>query len=80
MRAFVCVYIKMEVAHAHAQNAPLECFRQHPGNRSRAEIVERDLLVAYPVIDIRAIRYAVRISYASDQMGDRNTDILEYLI
>ena len=47
---------------------------------TRAEIVERDLLVAYPVIDIRAIRYAVRISYASDQMGGRITDILQYLI
>ena len=53
MRALVYLYIIEEVAHAHVQNAP-RVLRVSTWARSRAEAVERDLLVAYPVIDIRA--------------------------
>ena len=49
MRALICVNIIEKVAHAHAQNAPLV----HTWTSSRAEAVERGLLVAYPVINIR---------------------------
>ena len=43
-----------EVAHSHAQNAPLEQFLSIPGLGVVFHIkaVEQDLLVAYPVIDI----------------------------
>ena len=44
------MYVFTYVAQAHAQNTPLEWFWSTP--YSRAEAVERDLLVVYPVIDI----------------------------
>ena len=53
MRPLAFVYIIEKVAHAHAQNSPLEWFSSTP--RSRALAVERDMLLAYPVIDIHAI-------------------------
>ena len=56
MRALIFAYIKEEVAHAHAQNGPLERFLSTPVlARCRAEAVERILLVAYLVIDICAV-------------------------
>ena len=53
MRALLFVYIIEDVAHAHAQNAPLEWFSSTPG-LGVAEAVEQDLLVVYLVIDICA--------------------------
>ena len=52
MRAHLFFYIMEEVAHACARNTPLECFSSTSGARSHAEAVERDLLVAYAVINI----------------------------
>ena len=52
MRALAFVYIVKEVAGAYAQNAPSEKVFVNTWVRSRAEAVEQDLLVAYPVIDI----------------------------
>ena len=46
-------YVIEEVAHANAQNAPLE-WSTPRFNRSHAEAVEEDLLVGYPVISICA--------------------------
>ena len=54
MRALVFVKIIEYVAHAHAQNAPLEWFSSTPG-MSRAEGTEGDLLVVYPVIHIHGL-------------------------
>ena len=52
MRAFVFVIIE-EVAHAHAQNAPLEWFLSTTGLRVVARLlIERDVLVAYLLIYI----------------------------
>ena len=53
-RTLICVYIIEEVAHAHAQNAPLEWFSSIPWLRvvSTVQALERHLLVAYPVIHI----------------------------
>ena len=47
MRALVFVYIIEEVAHTHAQNAPLQWL-----SSKTVLATKRDLLVAYPVIDI----------------------------
>ena len=58
MSALVCVCIIEEVAHAHAQNTPLEWHSSD--TRSRVQASERDLLVAYPVIDIRGSRLESR--------------------
>ena len=44
MRTLVFVYIIEEVAHAHAQNVPLEWFLSVPA-LSRVQALERDLLV-----------------------------------
>ena len=44
-------YVIEEVAHAYAQNAPLV----KNWARSRVQASERDLLVAYPLIDIHAL-------------------------
>ena len=52
MGSLVFVYIIEEVGHAHAQNAPLLVVLVNTWARRRAETVERDILVAYPVIDI----------------------------
>ena len=54
MRALVFDNIIEEVAHAHALNAPLE-FLVNTWARKRADALERDLLVVYPVIDIRGL-------------------------
>ena len=48
MRALVIVNIIELVAHAHARSTPIKWLLA----RSLAEAVERDLLVAYLVIDI----------------------------
>ena len=42
-----------EVAQALAQNAPIERFLSIPGLGVAVHAVERDLLVTYPVIDVR---------------------------
>ena len=52
-RAVIFAYVIEEVAHAHAQNAPLKWFSSTPG-LGVAEAVEQDLLVVYLVIDICA--------------------------
>ena len=44
MRTLVFVYIIEEVVHAHAQNAPFECFLSVSA-LSRVQALERDLLV-----------------------------------
>ena len=49
--ALVSVYIIEEVANDHAQNAPLV----KNWARSCAQAAERDLLVAYPLIDIHVL-------------------------
>ena len=48
MRALVFVYIIEEIAHNHAEYAPLI----KNWARSCVQAAEQDLLVAYPVIDI----------------------------
>ena len=64
---FFLGYIE-EVAHAYAQNPPLEWFDLvDTWARSGAEAAERDLLVEYPVIDIIAI---------PDQSKHTNSQIL----
>ena len=55
MRALVLVRIKEDVAYAHVQNAPFGWLSSIPGLRSCAKAVKRDLLVASPVNDIRAV-------------------------
>ena len=48
MRAHVFVYIIEEVAHAHAQNTPLEWFLSTPGLR----VMPRSVLIANLGLDI----------------------------
>ena len=48
----MCLHFR-ESAHAHGQNAP-EWF-----SSTRAEAIERDLLVAFPVIDIRGMTWTL---------------------
>ena len=47
MRALIFLYIIEKVAHAHAQNAPLEWFSVNTWARNSAEAVDW-----YPVINI----------------------------
>ena len=51
MRAYIFVYIMKEVAHDHVLNAPLIKIWA----RSCVQAAERDLLVAYPVTNIRDV-------------------------
>ena len=53
MRAFVFVHIIEGVSNAHSQNVPLEWFSSTTRLGVVPKAVERNLLVAYPVIDIR---------------------------
>ena len=53
MRAFVFVHIIEGVSKAHSQNVPLEWFSSTTRLGVVPKAVERNLLVAYPVIDIR---------------------------
>ena len=52
MMTLIFVYIIEEVAHAHAQNAPLEHFFVNIWAGSPVQAVKQDLLVVYPVIAI----------------------------
>ena len=58
MRALVCVYIIEEVAHVHAQKAPLEWFSSTLGLGVVLSLLTRSA-VAYPVIDIHDNSYKI---------------------
>ena len=70
MRALVFVYIIEQVAQAHAQNTPLLV---NTCARSRAEAIERDLLVAYPLIIFMPIHATLQFLKGSIfEVLDRN--------
>ena len=52
MRAPIFVYIIEEVAHAHAQNAPLEWFSATPGLGVMPRLLSKNCWLLIPVIVI----------------------------
>ena len=55
MRAFIFDYIKQEVAHAHAQNAPLEWFSSTPGLGAVPRMLSQICWLHITVIDIHGL-------------------------